>query len=104
MSLYDNDGFDSSPTLARKVSGDCRQQKFLSLKDQIHHQLRLAAAAASSESGTAESKGRKGSGQYLPMEEMEGCNEDSDCSDPQSPPTQIQSLSEESSGGSTRRG
>ena len=103
MSLYDNDGFDSSPTLARKVSGDCRQQKFLSLKEQIHHQLRLAAAAASSESGTVERRGRRGAQQYLPMEEMEGGIEDSDCSDPQSPPTQIQSLSEESSGGSTRR-
>ena len=105
MSLYDNDGFDSSPSLARKVSGDGRQQKFLSLKDQIHHQLRLAAAAASSEAGTGERKGRKGSQHhYLPMEELEGCNDDSDCSDPlQSPPTQIQSLSEESSGGSTRR-
>ena len=105
MSLYDNDGFDCSPALARKASGDCRQQKFLSLKDQIHHQLRLAAAAASSESGTVERRGRRGSQQYLPMEEMEGGNEDSDCSasDPQSPPTQIQSLSEESSGGSTRR-
>ena len=103
MSLYDNDGFDHSPALARKASGDCRQQKFLSLKDQIHHQLRLAAAAASSESGTVERRGRRGSQQYLPMEEMEGANEDSDCSasDPQSPPTQIQSLSEESSGGST---
>ena len=105
MSLYDNDGFDSSPSLARKVSGDGRQQKFLSLKDQIHHQLRLAAAAASSEAGTGERKGRKGSQHhYLPMEDLEGCNDDSDCSDPlQSPPTQIQSLSEESSGGSTRR-
>ena len=102
MSLYDNDGFDSSPALARKVSGDGRQQKFLSLKDQIHHQLRLAAAAASSESGPGERRAGRAP-QYLPMEDLEGCNDDSDCSDPQSPPTQIQSLSEESSGGSTRR-
>ena len=104
MSLYDNQGFDLSPNLDRKVIADKKQQKYLNLKDQIHTQLKMAAAAASSEAGTLE-RTMERSRRYKPIEETDGCN-DSDCSDdinPQSPPTQIQSLSEESSGGSTRR-
>ena len=105
MSLYDNQGFDLSPSLERKVMSEKKQQKYLNLKDQIHNQLKMAAAAASSEAGTTErrrdSRGRQ---RYFPINETDGFN-DSDCSDdinPQSPPTQVQSLSEESSG-STRR-
>merc|ERR1712106_215391 len=122
LSLYDNLGYDKSPDLRQKLKGfDKRQQTLQNLKDQIHCQLRKAStsspAASISLSSTAKRKSNNPKDNlYLPMnEELDNdikiseepfIASDSDCgSDPrrQSPPTQVQSLSEESSGCSTRR-
>jgi len=122
LSLYDNLGYDKSPDLRQKLKGfDKRQHTLQHLKDQIHCQLRKAStsspAASISLSSTAKRKSNNPKDNlYLPMnEELDNdikisdepfIASDSDCSsDPrrQSPPTQVQSLSEESSGCSTRR-
>jgi len=123
LSLYDNLGFDKSPDLRQKLKVfDKRQQTLQNLKDQIHCQLKKAStnspAASISLTSTAKRKvNNPKDNLYLPMnEELDNdikipeepfVASDSDCSsDPrnrQSPPTQVQSLSEESSGCSTRR-
>eukprot|EP00090_Calanus_glacialis_P004073 TRINITY_DN13020_c0_g1_i1.p1 TRINITY_DN13020_c0_g1~~TRINITY_DN13020_c0_g1_i1.p1 ORF type:complete len:1584 (-),score=357.76 TRINITY_DN13020_c0_g1_i1:90-4673(-) len=122
LSLYDNLGYDKSPDLRQKLKGfDKRQQTLQNLKDQIHCQLKKAStnspAASISLTSTAKRKSNNAKdNRYLPMnEEIDNdikisdepfIASDSDCSsDPrrQSPPTQVQSLSEESSGCSTRR-
>lgn len=118
LSLYDNLGFDKSPDLRQKRK---REQSLQNLKDQIHCQLKKASSSSpmASVSHTSTSKRKSKATKdnlYLPMNEdvdnymkltEEHCQaSDSDCSsDPrrQSPPTQVQSLSEESSGCSTRR-
>ena len=96
MSLYDNFGFDSSPDLGQSAKGggqERRQQTLLQLKDQIQSQLKLAAGAAAATGGTERA--------LLPAE----AGQESDYSEDgarETPPTQVQSLSEESSSGSTR--
>ena len=96
MSLYDNFGFDSSPDLGQgaKAGGqERRQQTLLQLKDQIQSQLKLAAGAAAATAGNERA--------LLPAE----AGQESDYSEDgarETPPTQVQSLSEESSSGSTR--
>ena len=102
MSLYDNYGFDSSPDLGQNANNQKRQQTLLHLKDTIKSQLLIAGADLSS--GNVKDKQRKLKDAFFPSLKM--ADEDSDTSDEanrDSPPTQIQSLSEESSGGSTRR-
>ena len=102
MSLYDNYGFDSSPDLGQTANNEKRQQTLLHLKDTIKSQLMIAGAETSS--ANVKDKQRKLKDAFFPSLKM--ADEDSDTSDEanrDSPPTQIQSLSEESSGGSTRR-
>lgn len=102
MSLYDNYGFDSSPDLGQTANNEKRQQTLLHLKDTIKSQLLIAGAETSS--ANVKEKQRKLKDAFFPSLKM--ADEDSDTSDEanrDSPPTQIQSLSEESSGGSTRR-
>ena len=102
MSLYDNFGFDSSPDLGQNANNEKRQQTLLHLKDTIRSQLLIAGAETSS--ANVKDKQRKLKDAFFPSLKM--ADEDSDTSDEanrDSPPTQIQSLSEESSGGSTRR-
>jgi len=122
LSLYDNLGYDKSPDLRQKLKGfDRRQQTLQNLKDTIHCQLKKASsnspAASISLTSTAKRKSNNVKDNlYLPMNKELNTDieiheepfiaSDSDCSsDPrrQSPPTQVQSLSEESSGCSTRR-
>jgi len=101
-SLYDNWGFDSSPDLGQNTNSEKRQQTLLHLKDTIKSQLLIAGAETSSTN--VKDKQRKLKDAFFPSLKM--ADEDSDTSDEanrESPPTQIQSLSEESSGGSTRR-
>jgi len=129
-SEFDNLGYDRSPDLGWQTKGSGkRQQKLQSLKDQIQCQLKKASSTTASSVGslplnaTGKKKSRKnkvGDLKYQPMNEgilgesnivsgdlaNPASESDSDCSSDtrrQSPPTQVQSLSEESSGCSTRR-
>merc|ERR1712173_72585 len=116
MSLYDNLGYDRSPDVGQKLkSFDKRQKALQNLKEQINCQLKKTSTnnPGTSISLTSTAK-RKNNNQkdnpYMPMnEELDNDINisDSDCSSNplhrKSPPTQVQSLSEESSGCSTRR-
>ena len=103
-SLYDNLGFDSSPDLGQAANHDKRQQSLLQLKDQIHSQLIMASAAASTNSSGKDRRRKLNSAFFpIPDEALANSDDDSDDVNRESPPTQIQSLSEESSGSSTRR-
>lgn len=132
LSEYDNHGFDKSPDLKLKSSENKRQQTLRTLKDQIQMQFKKAGSTTASSVGSLtlntigiNDKGsqRKGgnrkkrplSEQFLKkssqstaelFDDFEGSGSESDVSiesQRQSPPTQVQSLSEESSGCSTRR-
>ena len=92
-----NLGFDSSPDLGQ--GGDKRQQSLLQLKDQIQSQLMIASAAAATVSSTgSKDRRRKLNTVLLPVKDNKSEDESSDEANRESPPTQIQSLSEESSG------
>ena len=115
MSLYDNLAFDSSPDLGQSSNFDKRQQTLLQLKDQIQSQLLIAGAANASDSTSSKSKNKRRKvnnvDAFFPIKDVpeaksDVVNDDTDDTDDgnrESPPTQIQSLSEESSGSSTRR-
>jgi len=115
LSLYDNFGYDKSPDLKQKlIVFDNRQQTLQNLKEQIHCQLKKTSVnspASISLTSTAKRKiNNPKDNPYMPMnEELDNDinKSDSDCSSNplhrKSPPTQVQSLSEESSGCSTRR-
>ena len=114
LSLYDNLGYDKSPDLRHKeCSGqDKRQQTLQMLKDQIQVGLLGVSGSPAQPGPSLTSTARRkmvslsegGAGQY----EVMGGEGDSDCSGEtdrsrQSPPTQLQSLSEGSSGCSVRK-
>ena len=115
LSLYDNFGYDKSPDLTKKLKVfDKRQQTLQNLKEQIHCQLKktsINSPTSISLTSTAKRKiNNPKESLYMPMnEELDNDinMSDSDCSSNphhrKSPPTQVQSLSEESSGCSTRR-
>jgi len=120
--VYDNLGFDGPETRQQNQSVEKRQQTIQNLKDQIQTQFQRASATTEASQSLNSTFTRKRSSHrdqsYEPMNEIEEefgklsptqeepIESDSDSSsDPKrkSPPTQVQSLSEESSGGSSRR-
>ena len=92
LSFYsrDNLGFDST---SDRLDNEKRQQTILDLKDQIQSQFALSGSVAV----TSETRNRK-LNNFFSVE-----SDESEDNARNSPPTQIQSLSEESSGSSTRR-
>merc|ERR1719320_1691136 len=116
LSLYDNLGYDRSPDVRQKLkSFDKRQQTLQNLKEQINCQLNKTSinSPGTSISLTSTAKRRVNKPKdnpYMPMNEeldndinMSDSDWSSDHLHRKSPPTQVQSLSEESSGCSTRR-
>ena len=116
LSLYDNLGYDRSPDVRQKLkSFDKRQQTLQNLKEQINCQLNKTSinSPGTSISLTSTAKRRINKPKdnpYMPMNEeldndinMSDSDWSSDHLHRKSPPTQVQSLSEESSGCSTRR-
>lgn len=132
ISEYDNLGFDRSPDLKLKSAENKRQHTLRTLKDQIQLQLKKAGSTTASSVGSltlntrgkyekssrqkpSDKKTRPLSEQFLKkssqstselFNELDGSGSETDASSEnqrQSPPTQVQSLSEESSGCSTRR-